>query len=112
MNQDSDLLAIYFLNHKPAPPIKVNIEVNGFVVPMEVDTGALTSLLLIGIPSKRSILVHSSFYCQQNAGNKHSGEIVLPKSVVEVEFSYKGKMFEPNFLSPVMNIQMYWVRCV
>ena len=46
MNQDSDLLAIYCLNHNPAPPIKVNIEVNGFVVPMEVDTGALTSLLL------------------------------------------------------------------
>ena len=34
----SDLLAISRLYHNPAPPIKVNIEVNGFFIPMEVDT--------------------------------------------------------------------------
>ena len=76
-SEDFDLLAIYCLNHNPAPPIKVNIEVNGFVVPMKVDTGALTSLLIIGIPCKRSILVHSLFCCQQNAGNK-LGKLFCP----------------------------------
>ena len=43
--EGSNLHTIYCLNHNPAPPIKVNIEVNGFAIPMEVDTGASTSLL-------------------------------------------------------------------
>lgn len=42
---NSDLLAMYCLNHNPIPPIKVNIEVNGFIIPKEVDMGTTTSQL-------------------------------------------------------------------
>ena len=36
---------LLFEESQPAPPLKVNIEVNGFVYLMEVDTGASTSQL-------------------------------------------------------------------
>ena len=42
--EDSSLLTICCLNHNPALLIKVNTKVNGFVVPMEGDTGISTSL--------------------------------------------------------------------
>ena len=38
------MLAIYRLNYSSAPPIKINIEVNEFVIPMEVKRSASASL--------------------------------------------------------------------
>ena len=48
--EDFSLFAICGLNHNPAPPIKVNTKVNGFVIPMEGDTGTSTSLLNLDPP--------------------------------------------------------------
>ena len=48
--EDFSLLAICGLNHNPVPPIKVNTKVNGFVIPMEGDTGTSTSLLNLDPP--------------------------------------------------------------
>ena len=49
--EDFSLLAICGLNHNPVPPIKVNTKVNGFVIPMEGDTGTSTSHLNL-VPPK------------------------------------------------------------
>ena len=48
--EDFSLLTICGLNHNPAPPIKVNTKVNGFVIPMEGDMGTSTSLLNLDPP--------------------------------------------------------------
>ena len=48
--EDFSLLAICCFNHNPAPPIKVNIKVNGFVISMEGDTCTSTSLLNLDPP--------------------------------------------------------------
>ena len=49
--EDSDFLTIYGLNHNPAPPIKVNIEVNRFIIPTEIVMDTSASLLNLDIRS-------------------------------------------------------------
>ena len=96
--EDFDLFAIYRLNYKLAPPVKVNIEGNRFVFPIEVDTGASTSLLNWDTFQKINIssqFVLSPTKCKLET---YSGIVVLPKGVVEVEFSYKGKDVGSKFL--------------
>ena len=97
--EDFDLLAIYRLNYKLAPPVKVNIEENRFVFPMEVNTGASTSLLNWDTFQKINIssqFILSPTKCKLET---YSGKIALPKGVVvEVEFSYKRKNVGSKFL--------------
>ena len=49
--EDSGLVAICCLNHNSALLIKVNTKVNGFVIPIECETGTLTSLLNLDPPT-------------------------------------------------------------
>ena len=70
-----------------SPPTKTNIEVNEFVIPTGVNTGASTSLL--NWDTFQKINVSSQFVllptkCKLQT---YSGEIALPKRVVEVEFA-------------------------
>ena len=80
------------LNHNLAPPIKVNIEVNGFFVPMEVDmVTSMTSLL--NWDTFRKINICSQFVLSPTKCKlqTYSGEIISPIGVVEVELFYERK---------------------
>ena len=89
--EDSNLLTIYCLNHSPAPPITVNNEVNGFVIPMEVDTGTTTSLLNWDTFQKINISSQFDLSPTKCKFQTYSGKIILLKRVVKAEFSLEGK---------------------
>lgn len=89
--EDFDLLAIYRLNYKLAPPVKVNIEENRFVFPMEVNTGASTSLLNWDTFQKINIssqFILSPTKCKLQT---YSRDVLSSKGVVKVGFPFKGK---------------------
>ena len=83
--EDFSLLAICSLKYNPAPPIKVNTKVNGFVIPMEGDMGTSTRLLNLDSPKE-----------QQNANCKHAvAKLFHPKEQWILSFSTKGTSFDP-----------------
>lgn len=96
-NNEIDLLTIYHLNHKPTPPIIVEIEINNVVVPIEVDTGASTSLLNL---ETFKVINNSNIELQPTTCKlkTYSGEIITPKGVAEINFSYEGNKFQGKFI--------------
>ena len=90
---NSDLLRTSCLNPNPTSPIKVNIEVNGFVVPMEVDISASTCL--VNWDTFQKINISSQFILSPTKCKlqTYSEEIFSLEGGVEVEFSCEGKIF-------------------
>ena len=93
------MFSIYqLLTSNVTPPITIFITIADHSLPIEIDTGALVSLLNWETFQKVNCESNISLLQTESKLKMDSGEIVSPKGQSEIEFCYEGKLIKTTFL--------------
>ena len=98
-NSEDDLFLIHWLlTSNVTPPITVFVTIAGHTLAIDINTGALISLLNWETFQKVNHELNISLLLTESKLKISSGEIVSPKGKSEIEFTYEGnKILKPHF---------------
>lgn len=90
--EDRDLLTLCHVNRSDTPPFRVNVTINGKVVPMEIDTGAAVSI--ISEVEWARHFPNASFTQEDVKLMTYNGTPVAVAGVADVKVEYQGQCFK------------------